>query len=94
MAGVDSLSRPHGRIERLFRTFKETVSRFAWFFSSRSEIDRYCAEFKRFYNAARPHGSYGGLTPDEVHAGRRQPGQAVGRVTYFDGQLRWYEFAA
>ena len=84
----------NGRIERLFRTFKETVFRYVWLFRSPHEIDRYCAEFERFYNTARPHSSYGGLTPDEARAGRREPARATGRVTYFDGQLRWYNFGA
>jgi putative transposase len=84
----------NGRIERLFRTFKETVSRFVWLLRSTTEIDAYCADFVRFYNTARPHGGFDGLTPDEVKAGRQVPGRAIGRATYFDGQLRWCEFAA
>jgi transposase InsO family protein len=84
----------NGRIERLFRTFKETVFRYVWLFRSPREFDRYCAEFERFYNTARPHSSYGGLTPDEVRASRREPARANGRVTYFDGQLRRYQFGA
>jgi transposase InsO family protein len=84
----------NGRIERLFRTFKETVFRYVWLFRSPRKIDRYCADFVRFYNTARPHSSYGGLTPDEVRAGRVEPACATGRVTYFDAQLRWYQFGA
>ena len=56
--GVDHrLTKPahpwtNGRIERLFRTFKETVFRYVWLFRSPREIDTYCADFVRFYNTA------------------------------------------
>ena len=82
----------NGRIERLFRTFKETVLRYAWVFTSPRQIDRWCADFERFYNRDRPHSSYGGLTPDEVAAGAKEPSRARGRVAYFDGRLKWYAF--
>jgi putative transposase len=82
----------NGRIERLFRTFKETVFRYAWVFTSLRQLDRWCADFIVFYNRDRPHSSYGGLTPDEVAAGATTPGPARGRVAYFDGRMQWYEF--
>jgi putative transposase len=82
----------NGRIERLFRTFKETVYRHAWVFTSLRQIDRWCADFVRFYNRDRPHGSYGGLTPGEVMAGAKLPAPPHGRVTYFDGRMQWYAF--
>ena len=69
---------------------RPTLIHYVRLFRSPSEIERYCAEFVRFYNTARPHSSYSVLTPDEVHAGRHTPARAVGRVAYFDGQLRWY----
>jgi transposase InsO family protein len=83
----------NGRIERVFRTFKETLFRHCdlWLFRSMSQIDRYCADFALFHNRDRPHGAYQGRTPDEVHFGR-PPGRAVARVTYFDGRLRWWRF--
>jgi len=92
-----SLTRPahpwtNGRIERLFRTFKETVFRYAWVFTSFRQVDRWCADFTTFYNRDRPHSSYGGLTPDEVAAGAKEPASARGRVTYFDGRMKWYAF--
>ncbi len=82
----------NGRIERLFRTFKETVSRHASVFTSLAQIERWCSDFARFYNHARPHSSYGGLTPDEVAAGVKEPQAPSGRVTYFDGRMKWYAF--
>jgi putative transposase len=82
----------NGRIERLFRTFKETVFRYAWVFTSPRQIDRWCADFVRFYNRDRPHSSYGGLTPDEVAAGTKSPSPLRGRLSYFDGRMKWYAF--
>jgi putative transposase len=82
----------NGRIERIFRTFKETVFRYAWTFTSLRQIDRWCADFVRFYNRDRPHSSYGGLTPDEVAAGAQVAAPARGRVSYFDGRMSWYSF--
>jgi transposase InsO family protein len=81
-----------GKIERLFRTFKETVFRYIWVFTSLRQLDRWSADFVRYYNRDRPHASYGGLTPDEVAAGAREPSPARRRVTYFDGHLHWYAF--
>ena len=83
----------NGRIERMFRTFKETVFRHAgvWLLSSVSQIDRFCDDFLQFHNRDRPHSAYGGRTPDDVYYGRsEQP--IAGRVSYFDGRLRWYRF--
>jgi putative transposase len=83
----------NGRIERVFRTFKEEVMRrYVWIFAGVGEIDRYCVDFLRWYNRDRPHGSYGGRTPDEVFFGRAMQQRPVERVTYFDGKLRWYRF--
>lgn len=45
----------NGRIERLFRMFKETVFTHIWLFASVREIDRYCRDFQIFYNRDRPH---------------------------------------
>jgi putative transposase len=82
----------NGRIERLFRTFNETVFRYTWVFTSMQQIDSWCADFVRFYNRDRPHSSYGGLTPDEVATGATAPCPALGRVSYFDGRMKWYAF--
>jgi putative transposase len=96
--GVDnSFTKPahpwtNGRIERLFRTFKETVFRHIWLFASVRQIDRYCVDFVTFYNRDRPHSSYGGRTPNEVFFGLKCKARAQGRVDYFDGQLPWYRF--
>ena len=82
----------NGRIERVFRTFKETIFSYTWLLTSLRQIDRWCADFVRFYNRDRPHSSYGGLTPDEVAAGAKEPSPAHDRVTYFDGGMKWYAF--
>lgn len=82
----------NGRIERLFRTFKSTVSSLLWLFDSRAQVERFCADFLVFYNRDRPHSSYGGRTPDEVFFGRPRQSRPLGRVDYFDGLLRWYRF--
>ena len=82
----------NGRIERVFRTFKQTVFGLIWLFASTREIARYCADFRRWYNADRPHSSHGGRTPDEVFSGRPKQLRPLGRIDYFDGQLRWYRF--
>jgi transposase InsO family protein len=82
----------NGRIERLFRTFKDTVFAHLWLFVSRRQIDRYCVDFKQFYNRDRPHSSYGGRTPNEVFFGVKRKAKPRGRVSYFDGTLSWYRF--
>jgi transposase InsO family protein len=82
----------NGRIERLFRTFKEAVFRYAWVFTSLRQIDRWCADFLQFYNRDRPYSSYGGLTPDEVVAGAKQASPPLRRISYFDGRMRLYAF--
>jgi transposase InsO family protein len=82
----------NGRIERLFRTFKETVFRYTWVFTSPRQIDRWCVDFTTFYNRDRPHSSYGGLTPNEVAAGIREELPVRSRVAYFDGRMKWYAF--
>ena len=82
----------NGRIERLFRTFKDTVFRYIWLFASLRQIDRYCADFMAFYNRDRPHSAYDGRTPNEVFFGLKRTARPQTRVSYFDGQLHWYRF--
>jgi len=82
----------NGRIERLFRTFKATVFRYAWVFTWLRQIDRWSTDFVQFYNRDRPHSNYGGLTPDEVAAGTKLPSLPLGRVSYFDRKMKWYAF--
>ena len=82
----------NGRIERLFRTFKQTVFAHVWLFASVGEIDRYCRDFVTFYNRDRPHSRFGDRTPDEVYFGRSPTTRPLGRITYFDGHLDWYRF--
>ncbi|MHB8420134.1 MAG: integrase core domain-containing protein [Myxococcales bacterium] len=82
----------NGRIERLFRTFKEIVFAHIWLFKSLPQIDRNCADFERFYNRDRPHSAYGGRTPDEVYFAKSLQRRSLGRVAYFDGALSWYRF--
>lgn len=77
----------NGRIERLFRTFKETIFNGRWMLLDVEQLDRYCKHFITFYNRDRPHSAYGGRTPDEVYF-KRNFHRALEPVTYFDGALR------
>jgi transposase InsO family protein len=81
-----------GRIERVFRTFKQTVFGLVWLVASHRQLDRFTRDFRLWYDRDRPHASYGGLTPDEVFFGRPKQHRPLGRVTYFDGLLHWYRF--
>lgn len=58
-----------GRIERVFRTFKETVFDRFWLLASIRQLDRFCADFLPWHNRDRPHGGWDGRTPDEVFLG-------------------------
>ncbi|NUP13542.1 MAG: transposase, partial [Polyangiaceae bacterium] len=60
----------HGRIERIFRTFKDTIRSCYWLIRSAEHLDRVCQDFKCFYNLHRPHQANGGRTPNEVYLGR------------------------
>jgi putative transposase len=82
----------NGRIERVFRTFKETVSRVTWLVSSLRQLDRFAADFRLWHNRDRPHSAWDGRTPDEVFFGRPKRFRPIGRVAYFDGRLSWYRF--
>jgi transposase InsO family protein len=82
----------NGRIERLFRTFKEAIDRGRWMIASVAQLDRFCEDFLVFYNRDRPHSAWGGRTPDEVYFGRPKQLAPLGRVSYFDGALNWYRF--
>ena len=81
-----------GRIERVFRTFKQTVFGLAWLIASYRQLDRFAADFLVWYDRDRPHAAYGGRTPDEVYFGRPRQDRPLGRVTYFGGRLSWYRF--
>jgi len=83
----------NGCIERLFRTFKETVFTWIWLFSSVDQIDRFCADFMTFYNHDRPHSRFDGRTPDEVFFGLPRQLRSRGSVRYFDGLFLWHKFA-
>ena len=82
----------NGRIERVFRTFKETVFGFIWLFSSTAQVERFAADFLQWHNRDRPHSSWGGRTPDEVWFGRKLLVRPRARVSYFDGHLHWWRF--
>jgi transposase InsO family protein len=93
-----TLTKPHhpwtnGRIERLFRTFKSTIGEHFWIVGSRRQWSSLCADFVVFYNECRPHQSFGGLTPAEVHAGIREPRHQATPVSFFGGRMRWWRFS-
>jgi transposase InsO family protein len=81
-----------GRIERVFRTFKQTVFGLVWLVASPRQLDRFASDFITWHNRDRPHASYSGLTPDEVFLGRPKQARPLGRVQYFDGLLLSYRF--
>ncbi|MGC4114784.1 MAG: hypothetical protein QM765_09275 [Myxococcales bacterium] len=64
-----------------------------WLVTCRNQLERICPDFPLWYNRDRPHGCFGGRTPNEVYFGLptvvRRP---VTRITYFDGRLDWYRF--
>lgn len=92
-----TLTRPshpwtNGRIERVFRTFKETVGQYFWLVSGRQQWAEICTDFRTFYNDHRPHQAFGGRTPTEVYLGRpARPGN-LGPAYFFRGRLRWWRF--
>ena len=82
----------NGRIERVFRLFKETVFGLVWLVASPAQLASFCSDFMQWHNRDRPHGSWEGRTPDEVYFGRPRRQGALGTATYFGGRLRWYRF--
>ena len=93
------MTKPHhpwtnGRMERIFRTFKETLRPCFWIVRSRTQWARLCADFAVFYNDHRPHLAFGGRTPTEVHKGIvvvPAPSRAT-PTTFFDGRFYWWRF--
>ncbi len=76
----------NGRIERLFRTAKETKRLFSSIFVGRRHLQRFCDDFLVYYNECRFHASCWGLTPDEVYRGEVSV-KPSGQVELFDGRL-------
>jgi transposase InsO family protein len=62
----------NGRIERVFRLFKETVFSRFWLIASRRQLGRFCTDFLLWHNRDRPHG---GQAPPEVR--ERGGGRAI-----------------
>jgi len=82
----------NGRTERFFGTFKSTIYSVVWLLRSVAQVDRFCTDFVSYYNRDRPHSAFDGRTPDEVYFDRDRPRLLPSRITYFDGQFRWYKF--
>ena len=82
----------NGRIERLFRTFNETIFFDRWLIASIGQLDSFCSEFLTLYNRDRPHSAWQGRTPDEVYFAKKRQRRPLGRVRYLDGTLSWYRF--
>jgi transposase InsO family protein len=96
--GVEhSRTKPHhpwtnGRIERLFRTFKETIRPCFWLVKP-GQYAGICADFVEFYNDHRPHLAWGNRTPAEVHRGESRPRLRLATpTTFFEGRLTWWRF--
>jgi transposase InsO family protein len=83
----------NGRIERVFRTLKQTIRGCFWLLRSGRQVERVCQDFLLFYNAHRPHSAYEGRTPDEVHAGRAACAGHFGRLVLFEGRFHWWRFS-
>lgn len=81
----------NGRIERLFRSFKECHRRFSRVFVSRRQLRRFCSNFVEYHNHCRPHAAYWGLTPAEVNCDAVAIAPAT-RVELFDGMLLAHRF--
>ena len=81
----------NGRVERVFRTFKELQRFYAPILISWRHLESLCRDTMRFYNDCRPHSSFGGRTPAEVDAGL-EPQPVMARETLFDGQLHAFRF--
>jgi transposase InsO family protein len=82
----------NGRIERVFRLFKETVFGLVWLVASPAQLATFCSDFTQWHNRDRPHGGWNGLTPDEVYFGRPRCLRFLGSTAYFGGRLSWYRF--
>jgi transposase InsO family protein len=81
----------NGRIERVFRTFKETLYRYAWVFTSLRQIDRWCADFRAILqsrSSARqprwPHARRERLAKDRIRFGSTRCRLAFLRRTGID----------
>ena len=59
-----------GRIQQVFRTFKETVASVTLLLSAVGQLDRFVTDFRQWHNRDRPHSAWDGRTPDEVFVGR------------------------
>lgn len=94
---VHSMTKPrhpwtNGRIERLFRTFKETVKASYSLVDSRAQWLTICRDFLVFYNEHRPHSSWAGRTPMEVERGWRPQLAHPAPITFFEGRFAWWQF--
>jgi transposase InsO family protein len=81
----------NGRVERLFRTFKELHRFYAPVLLSLGHVRSVCDDFAEYYNHCRPHMSFEYRTPEEVAQGlpKQKP---IRRVPLFDGQLLAFRF--
>ena len=82
----------NGRIERLFRTFKTMLTVYSPMVLDNCRIAAFCKDFIVYYNEARPHSAWDGLTPDEVYF-RRPRAMHSTPTTFFEGRLEWYRFS-
>ena len=79
----------NGRIERMFGTFKSCLRDYA--IRDAPHLARSLADFRFWYNVARPHQHLGGRTPEQVWRGvdpYKIAPKAVSEFTAWDGRLR------
>ena len=78
------------RIDRFWRTLKEEYARSLFIYRPIRTLERDLARYALYHSKWRPHGGLGGITPDEVHAGKERRGLRVIRkgrlqVRHLDG---------
>lgn len=72
----------NGRIERVFRTFKETIFGLVWLVVSAEQLARFCADFVQWHNRDRPLRAVARPT----HVGERSKSASEGLVAACDGR--------
>jgi len=83
----------NGRIERLFKTMKESLNNLV--FPTAQALQNGLQEFRFFYNHIRPHQHLGGRTPSEVWDSKKMTtSKQSKKIFYFEGlwECAWVLF--